>query len=221
MNQFLKNIIRDTPFFCALRLKLNRHTSLKLPCANTDLHIAAFPRCANTFSRYICKNAFPSIKISTHIHTIATVKSALKYNVPTICIVREPANCLTSLCLKRKLKSPNKSIITIMIKDYLHYHSFIFNNKKNITIIPFNDVISDPTQFLTRVGHIIKSPIIVEKMLVDKIVNDFKVLDSKKQAHGSSMPNAFKETEKIKFHDSIVNDSLFKSADQLYLDLIH
>jgi len=72
-----------------------------LPSKDTDLHIAGFPRTANTFAVGLIKKLLPQVNIANHIHTKATIKLAIKNDVPTLVLIRDPREAVSSIIIKR------------------------------------------------------------------------------------------------------------------------
>ncbi|MDY0133184.1 MAG: hypothetical protein RBR53_11020 [Desulforegulaceae bacterium] len=98
----LRSFIRKSPllytFYLFLRFKGKYY---KLPDRYTDIHITAFQRSGNTFAANLVKRVLPDKKIVTHIHTIASLKKALKYDIPVIVLIRDPKQSIPSSLLKR------------------------------------------------------------------------------------------------------------------------
>lgn len=71
-----------------------------LPGKGTDCHMTGFPRTANTYTRHLVRSLYPNRDVVTHIHTIASLRRAIKYSIPLVVIFRNPLDSVVSLALK-------------------------------------------------------------------------------------------------------------------------
>lgn len=214
-----RSFVRNNCFLCSVYLRFKK-TSLTLPNSKTDYHVAAFPRCANTFTRYLGKRAFPSLLLSTHIHTIATIKRALQCRVFTVAIIRDPLSCIASLCIKSNVEETDLREIDLFIKDYVEYHKFILKNIDSIKILEFRDLIEDPCIFI----NIIKSKFDLNHNIsmadVGNIVLEFKEKDKMRDPYQSSMPTALRSRRKLEYEKIILGNKSFLMADGIFKELV-
>ena len=69
---------------------------------DTQICIEGFPRSGNTYSVSAFKLANKGIKISHHLHVPAQVLLAVQYQIPTIVVIRNPLDAVTSLLILKK-----------------------------------------------------------------------------------------------------------------------
>ena len=67
-----------------------------LPNRETDIFISAYPRSGNDYVKQLTKNYNSSIKISSHFHKVGAFKLAIKLGIPTIAVIRDPVECISS-----------------------------------------------------------------------------------------------------------------------------
>ena len=65
-----------------------------------DIAIIGFPRSGNSFARATFLYANPNLKIASHHHYIAELKIAIKYQIPSLLLIREPIESLSSLVVR-------------------------------------------------------------------------------------------------------------------------
>jgi hypothetical protein len=106
---------------------------------NTDIVIEGFPRSANTFAVLAFQNAQNTKPvIAHHLHAQAQFILAKKYNVPSIAIVREPTEAISSLINR------DKSInVSQAAQRYIDFYRLVLQMKEDIVIAKFTTVVSD------------------------------------------------------------------------------
>lgn len=64
-----------------------------------DIVIEGYPRSANSFAvrAFLFDNGWQSVKIATHSHCAAQIVLAIKWNIPTLVLIRSPEKAVVSL----------------------------------------------------------------------------------------------------------------------------
>lgn len=191
----IRDFLRDTPLLYQFYISLRKSDKVIFPSKKTQLHLTGFPRSANTFCMNIVKATFPDLQISTHIHTISSLKLAIRYSVPTIIIVRDPTDACLSLNIKM---GASNNILKKLLKDYINYHSFVLKKKHYFKVARFEEVTNSPENILVAVCETLSIP--KESIDLHKStqagVHSALVKETAKPTYGSSMPN--EERKKIK-----------------------
>jgi hypothetical protein len=105
----------------------------------TDVVIEGFFRSANTFAAYAFMQAQPEkISVAYHTHAPATIIQAVKWHMPTLVLIRRPADTITSLALKHPSTSIEQGY-----KDYIDFYSAIAPYASHYFIATFNEVTND------------------------------------------------------------------------------
>lgn len=137
------------------------HAGKALVDAETDLCLEGFPRSANTYAYQLLKVSNPQFKIAHHTHSIANIKLALKYRIPTFVLIRAPIDALTSAVIRRNsIKQDNDTRHLLhAIEMYGQFYSFVLRNMTNINIVEFSTVIKSPLKFISCVKAGCKFPV--------------------------------------------------------------
>lgn len=82
-----------------LKIKRTGHWSQRwIVCPETAITIEGFPRSGNSFARAAFMKAQPEkVRIATHVHSAAQVRHSVKLGVPTMVLLRAPADACLSL----------------------------------------------------------------------------------------------------------------------------
>jgi hypothetical protein len=115
---------------------------------NTSLAIIGFPRCGNTFAVYTFLYAHPKVrKIAHHVHVPAQVKKAVKLSIPTIILIRNPMEAISSLIVRH----PEISIKNALI-SYIVFYRSIISYSNGFVIAEFNEIISNFSLIIKKVN---------------------------------------------------------------------
>lgn len=199
----LKIIVsRNTYLFTAWYHLIRKHrgVSINYFSKDTTLYIDGYPRSGNTFLIHLCKDVFPNQNLVHHLHAIAPIKIALKKNVPTIILFRDPLNAISSRYLKElamKDKHFSGKIDDKKLKEYIlryiSYNTFVIENIDNILLVNFLTLVNNPQIVLSKISKFVEH---------QKEINTSQVLTSQNTYRGatdtlgSSKPNPIKERYK-------------------------
>ena len=111
---------------------------------HTDLLISGYWRCANHYASYafISSQKRP-VRVAHHFHAPAQVMLAVRWNVPTLLLIREPVGAVCSATVYLEHDDPHP-----FLKFFNIYHR---------ALVPYRDqiVISDFKQTTTNFGSVI------------------------------------------------------------------
>lgn len=213
MNE-LRNFIKSSPIIYPFYINRIRRLNIDFPNEKTDFHLTGFPRSANTYCRQIVKEVFPELNIVSHIHTIASLKKALKHKVPIALLLRSPLSTTSSMLMKFDYKKEEE-----VLYDYIKYHNFVLKNIKEIKIFRFEEVIESPLKLIdfikTRCAIDISRECISERLRVGDTKSKNKEIN--KDPLGSSRPNSIKDSQKGSYEKLIISHKLYHTANNLYL----
>ena len=213
---FLRNYIKSSTIIYPFHINNIKRLNVVFPDQYTDLHLTGFPRSANTYCKQLVKEIFPDINIVTHIHTVASLKIAMKYNVKIVLLLRSPLSTTSSMLMKFDYKKQGE-----ILYDYIKYHEFVYKNIEHIRIFRFENVIESPSELISYIRSIfnvdISDSIIEERLeIADKKSKD---KEKTKSPLGSSRPNKQREEKKDFYKRSIISHDLYPHANDLYLKL--
>ncbi|WP_269542308.1 hypothetical protein [Cerasicoccus fimbriatus] len=217
MKLFLRKLIRNSPFAFSLYLSIVRPPVRgRMPDRSTQLHLTGFPRSANTLAMRMLHEFFPALAISTHIHTIASLKLALKYNIPTVVLVRDPVSTITSLVVMRA--NGDASYVSTFIRDYVDYNEYVESHLDSFTIFSFYELVSEPKKLVRLVAETVRLDF-DETNFDRRMAKVYKVMDiaeDNREAHVSQLPNADKERLKKEYVKLVESHPLFERAQRVY-----
>jgi hypothetical protein len=147
----LRAIVRGSPSLYELHLRLSRKPGdLRMPRADDVLHLAAFPRTANTLALYLLHAAAPGQerRVSSHVHVPAAIRVALRLGVPTVVLIRDPLEALTSLLVMRRAAEGDQRAADSLLSYYNTYYQYVEAKREQLEVVDFQTVVDQPAQFL-------------------------------------------------------------------------
>lgn len=117
-----------TPRYRSLRIKKNTH-----------IVIEGFPRSANTFAVMAFKEAQKKhIIVAHHFHSPVQITYGIKWNVPTVVLLRNPMDAVKSTIIREPLLSSK-----MVIERYYYFYTSLLAYSENFVLAPFDVVIRD------------------------------------------------------------------------------
>lgn len=213
---FLRNYIKSSPRIYPFHINKIKGLNVVFPDRYTDLHLTGFPRSANTYCKQLVKEVFTDLNVVTHIHTVASIKIALRYKARIVLLLRSPLSTTSSMLMKFSYKNGGE-----VLYDYIKYHEFVFRNIGDIKIFRFEEVIESPIEMIYYIRSIfnlnISDEIIEKKLMIAERKSISK--EKAKSPLGSSRPNTQREAKKATYRHSIVSHKLYPLAEEIYLKL--
>ena len=134
------------PFYSLLGLR-RKYRELAVSKA-TQLVIEGFPRSGNTFAVVAFRQAQQeSISIASHLHAPAQVIRAVRWEIPTLVLIRNPVDAVLSLVIRH----PHIST-TWALKSYISFYETIASYRHAYVIGSFDEVIEDYGAVIERVN---------------------------------------------------------------------
>ena len=110
-----------------------------------DLCLESYPASASSFLYRLILYSHPALRIAHHTHAIASLKLSLKYNVPTVIIIRNPLDAVSSRVVRYD------SDLEESISEYIDFYEFIIERIACFRIISFEDVINETSAVLKKI----------------------------------------------------------------------
>jgi len=219
-------LIKSSPLLYKNYLKLVGKFNPKLfPNQHTDLHIAGFQRSGNSFCKKLLERLLPDMNLATHVHAVATMKLAQKYEIPTIVLIRDPKNCISSSVVKSLAKGHSKIRAMKAVSEYVAYYQYVLNNKDKFTICDFEVIKSAPREFVRLVEVSLHNKIeqtSLEKA-IDATILDIKskkkLLDAKGIEGDFGWASPEKEIMKNKAFETIEQSPTYLKAESVHREL--
>ena len=127
--------------------KLHRPEALR---KDTDIVIEGYPRSGNSFAFTafdLAQGESHTVRVAHHLHTASVVIAAIRANVPSIVLVRNPEDAIIS----HIIYSQNLTIKQCL-RGYLDFYQPLLKYRDNFVIAKFEDVISDFGEITHRVN---------------------------------------------------------------------
>ncbi len=111
---------------------------------DTLLTVEAFQRSGNTFLWFLAKQVFgDDASLAHHTHSVANLKSSEAYNVPCVCVIREPLDSLVSSIIYRcadNYENYEKQFMLSM-DDYFSFYKYV-SLSEHIHLVRFEDLVN-------------------------------------------------------------------------------
>lgn len=115
-----------------------------------DLVIEGFPRCGNTFAVTAFRLAQPRpVALANHLHVPAQVKEAVRCEIPTILLIRDPIDTAISFMIQHNLLIPGRQVLD----QYVDYYRTLTPYLDEVVVAPFTHVTSDLGAVIRRVNE--------------------------------------------------------------------
>jgi len=146
---YFDNLLRSSQFYL-FYLKYFRNHKLT-PDANKTLIIEGYPRSANSFIEALIyfnnRDLLYENKISSHTHSISSLKFGIKKKIPIIVVLRDPIDSISSLKIRR-----SNLPIEMLIFRYIYFYKFVHKNLKKFMILEFNEYTKEYSQTLKKIN---------------------------------------------------------------------
>ena len=113
-----------------------------------SLVIDGFPRCGNTFATHAFMLANPEVCVGHHFHAPSIFKYSVRNKIPSLCIFRDPLNCIIS----NKIYYPKKTLATIQA-EYISYYQVILKLPNQVVLSDFETTTSDFGRVIDAVNN--------------------------------------------------------------------
>ena len=223
----LQEIIKNTLFLASLtgnylvclpvfRLFVRRFPRISNP--ETDICIEGFPRSGNTYfvSAFLSWNRGGAV--AHHSHLAGSVKYAVKRDIPTVILIREPQDAAASAMAWDGLLW-----VPVALLGYIHFYRVLWRYRQKFLVLSFDDVTGRPDECIQKINRRFSRTFNYEEfsVLVDeKIRTRLKTVDLRHDREGtsSSLPNPQKLELKTKFSRRARNSRLYPYAKRIYSD---
>ena len=109
-----------------------------LTTKDTDIVIEGFWRCANHYAVFAFKNAEKNINIAHHFHASAQIKIAIKKNIPSLVLIRNPFDCIASCLVFEPNTKPQ-----YFIEYYKQFYISLMDLRNYFVISDFDETITN------------------------------------------------------------------------------
>lgn len=220
----IKNILRRNLFLVSLRLRSRGEypKNYIVQKGITDICIDGYPRSANSFSVRMFLQANPNINIAHHTHSVANLKKAIKYNIPTVVLIRDPEQSIVSSVIAHK-----KNDIDEEVSRYIDFYGWVCTRLDRMIVADFDQVINDFNAVILEINNQCdKSFLLLENVkeadsqVKDDIEKRYDRLGQSEMSHIKPVPTNERNKIKEKFREAVLNHSDFQEAKKLYENIM-
>lgn len=116
---------------------------------DTQLVIEGFPRSANTFAVGAFRTAQPiKVRVAHHMHVPAQIIRAVRWEIPTIVLIRQPKDAVVSLAMY----DPQISI-SQALKCYVSFYQTISFYRSEYVVASFEETTNDYSKIIQKINH--------------------------------------------------------------------
>lgn len=191
------------------------------PNKEVDLFVTSLGRSGNTFAAEIVHELFANKTVASHGHSIASLKLARKYCVPTLVLVRNPLDVVSSYVVKMmQPKSDNKRNVNYVLTDYIEYYRYVLKNINKFEVLKFAVVIKNPEVVVNcfeKYGIRSEAEFDI-KVAVDKVID--KLQNDDRPYGERNLSNKYKEEKKNVIKKFVEENKKYSVADELYNNII-
>jgi len=154
----------------------------------SDLVLEGYPRSGNTFAWYafIMAQTCP-YDIAHHSHNPGRIIEAVRHQIPTLVLIRNPRDCVISYCIYEP-----RLTLDLALNHWIRFYNAIKPYKDGYIIATFDEVVTDFSAVISRVN--------------DQFETKFELFDHTEE-------NVKEVFSKIKFRTQLVNKRVTTSTE--------
>lgn len=227
MTYFIKKIIASNIILYKLWFKVMRSKigdRVVLPKKGDKLYFDGYPRSGNTYLLGMIHFFFPGAIKSSHLHSIAPIKIAIRKDISCVIIFRDPKNCVASNQFRKTNgKFVNHDLLNNQLRDYIEYYRYVLKMDKYICLVNFEDVKSIPALILNRINKRfeLRQDLVLDENQIQEYDKFISEKESSKKTASGSLPNKEREKYKKDIFDLIEKNKNYPVALKIHKELVH
>lgn len=141
---------------------------------DTEIVIEGFPRCGNSFAEAAFRLAQPRhVRCAHHCHASAQVIAAVRWNIPTIVLFRDPDEAVTSLLMR----DPHTYSADDAYSEYINFYDTILPIKKGYVLSSFKCTTQSFDKLIRKVNKRFGSHFLEIEHSSEMVTQAFKMVD--------------------------------------------
>lgn len=117
---------------------VRRHQVQRLVTRDTGVLIDGHPRSANTFAVHAFRSVNPEVSIAHHLHCPGHLLRGVRFGVPVLLVVREPADSVVS----EVVRDPRRTL-SGALSDWIHFHRRLVGHLDEMVVSTFDETTGD------------------------------------------------------------------------------
>ena len=139
MRHHLRRPLARTPYVWDVAMYVRAGKRRTLARRDTGIVIEGFLRSGNTFAVAAFQVANgPEVHVGRHLHGAPHVLRAVRYGLPTLVLIRRPADAVASYLVRRSTLTPEDGLL-----EYLDFYRTAWRVRDGFVVGLFDDVVSD------------------------------------------------------------------------------
>jgi len=154
--------------------KILGNKNLEVASKRSRIIIEGYPRCANTFA-YAAFDMVQSkkIKIAHHVHGASQITFGVRHNIPTMVLIRNPKDAISSLIVREPSISVNQAL-----KNYILFYDKVLPYKNQYVVAPFRMVINEYEKIIQAVNEKYDTSFNIFYSTPENTEKCFKIIDN-------------------------------------------
>lgn len=222
--------VKSLPKIYPILKKVRDENGKDKVCSPRDqLCIEGYPSSGNSFGYNFLKILFPNLNICHHSHSVANIKRALQFGVPTIVLIRRPDDCITSRCVRFGDGEP-KETLRRAAREYVWFYRYVSRVQSSVRIVSFEVLIDRPrvlANYVTDTAYV-KSPPRTDEEVAFASEYAQKIIQEWSQRHAGnaearrkmSVPTEERSRLKERMNSYLDAVDEMPAARELYEDLV-
>lgn len=188
-----------------------RHENVHVLTPKTDLVIEGFPRSANSFAIAAFRHSQPGpVEVAHALHTPAHVIQAVRWKIPVLICLREPAAAILSYAVY----SPHLAI-DALLREYVSFHEAIRSYRYGFVVAEFEQITNDFGGVCERINRKFARRFGVFQHTPDNVDKCFERITG--EHHPSEKRDQLKSEIRAQLQDARLR-AIRERAQQLYVD---
>jgi hypothetical protein len=220
LNASIKNVFLYRIYYRFYRSR--RGDPVRLPKSSDAFYFDGYPRSGNTFVINMMRHVIGIDKqtYTSHLHSIAGLKIALRKKLKPIIIIRHPKDAVASYYFTKSSHDHlNIQLLKQLTKQYSSYYRFVYKRKEKIKIILFERAVKNEHAFTREVGEWLKISALDDASIETKI-KAYKALmkekEGEKDVRISALPNKARSKHTEASKTTLEGISEYKTALEIY-----
>ena len=212
----LKHAIHEHPIWYPALQRLRGQEWGDFCGAGSDLCIEGCQSSSNSFVYNVFRHLGPDLSIAHHTHSVSNLKRALRYDVPTLIVFRDPADAIPSLASRFKPTVEEGAF------RYRRFHEFVLDHVDQFILAGFEETTSQIGDTIRRVEA--RTPLTFAphdpETVADEAIRHIKEWTAAEGNEGQiSLPQQERERQKEKRRAELRGLPEFDEIRRVYSDM--
>ncbi|MFL5892600.1 MAG: hypothetical protein ACJ75I_07635 [Solirubrobacterales bacterium] len=106
----------------------------------TEICIDGFQRSGNTLATYAVWRSNPECRVAHHMHAAGDVERAVRRGVPTVVLIRDPSQAISSLIRYQGMNMH----VRLGLESYIAFYRHLLRHRDGFAVCSFDRLVADP-----------------------------------------------------------------------------